>query len=463
MKTDIKYFSKMPDHVIVSGNKLILTRMSKITILTILMLCSVILFGQNLNMTFTATGVATAIDSVKATNLRTNQSVSLPGHETLMLSFNTGINSFSEISRTGNVFPNPFQGKTTFVVYIEKSQAVTLEVRNIVGQVVAQTQTMVQRGTHSFAIALSRAGIYLVSLSTNKGKEGYKVVCNETSEASDRIFYSGMVDDYAWIPNFKNITVYTLDYTSGDIILYRCRSGVHTTIVTDSPAESKNYEVEFAVCADPDGKNYAIVKINTQTWMAENLAYLPEVSASSTGSDSLKNYYVYDYEDTLVANAKNTFNYKSYGVLYNWPAAMSNDGKTLSGSGRLQAVCPAGWHLPDDGEWKILEENLGMNAQDADTIYLRNSGEVGKKLKSSVNWINGGNGSNSGGFTALPGGYRNTHGGFRSIDNYALFWSAGQSDTTTWYRSLNFNDNGVYRFNTLKSHGLSVRCVKDSF
>ena len=453
----------MPNHVIASGNVLILTRMSKYIMFFLILLSTETLSGQNLNMTFTATGTATTVDSIKATNLRTNQNVTLPGNETLMLSFNTGINSFSEVTRTGNVFPNPFQGKTTYVVYIEKSQAVTLEVRNIVGQVVAQTQTTVQHGTHSFAVSLSRAGIYLVSVTTGQGKEGYKVVCNETAEASDRIFYSGMVDDNARIPNFKNTTVYTLDYTSGDIILYRCRSGVHTTIVTDSPAESKNYEVEFAVCADPDGKNYAIVKINAQTWMAENLTYLPEVSASSTGSDSLKKYYVYDYEDTLVADAKNTFNYKFYGALYNWPATMGNDGKTLSGSGRLQAVCPAGWHLPDDEEWKILEENLGMNAQDADTIYLRNSGEVGKKLKSSINWINEGNGSNFSGFTALPGGYRNTHGGFRSIDNYALFWSATQSDTTIWYRSLNFNDSGVYRLTTLKSHGFSVRCIKDSF
>jgi len=463
MKTDINHCSKMPYHVIVSGNVLIFTRMSKFTILTILMLGAVTLFGQNLNMTFTATGVATAIDSVKATNLRTNQSVTLPGNETLMLSYSTGMNSFSEITPTGNVFPNPFQGKTTFVVYIETPQQVILEVRNILGQVVAQTQTIVQPGTHSFAIALSRAGIYLVSLSTNKGKEGYKVVCNETSEASDRIFYSGMVEDDARIQNLKNTTVYTLDYTAGDIILYRCRSGVHTTIVTDSPTESKNYEVEFAVCADPDGKNYAIVKINSQTWMAENLAYLPEVSASTMGSDSVKHYYVYNYEDTLVAGAKNTLNFNTYGVLYNWSAAMGEGGKIYSATENLQAVCPAGWHLPDDEEWKVLEENLGMNAQDADTIYLRNSGEVGKKLKSSVNWINEGNGSNSGGFTALPGGYRNTHGGFRSVENYALFWSAGLSDTTTWYRSMNFNDNGVYRFNTLKSHGLSVRCVKDSF
>jgi len=437
--------------------------MLKFNMLLLLMLSTVIFHGQNLNMTYTASGVVSGIDSVTATNLTTNQHVTLPGNETLLLSYHTGINSFSEIAGTGYVFPNPFPGKTTFVAHIEKTQPVTLEVQNMVGQVVAQTQTIVQQGTHSFAISLSRAGIYLVSISTFQGKEGYKVVCNETAETTDRILYAGMAEDNFQTPKVKNTTLYTLDYTSGDVILYRCKSSVHTTIVTDSPTESKNYEVEFAVCADLDGKNYAIVKINTQTWMAENLAYLPDVSASATGSDSLKNYYVYDYEDTLVAEAKNRPNYKLYGVLYNWPAAFGDDGKTATKSGSFQSVCPSGWHLPDDGEWKILEENLGMSQQDADTIYLRNSGEVGKKIKSSLNWFYEGHGSNSSGFTALPGGYRNTHGGFRSKDNYALFWSATQSEDNVWFRSLNFNDSGVYRFTTLKSHGFSVRCIKDAF
>jgi uncharacterized protein (TIGR02145 family) len=238
-------------------------------------------------------------------------------------------------------------------------------------------------------------------------------------------------------------------------------SGIYTTIITDSPTESKNYEVEFAACTDPDGKSYAIVKVGTQTWMAENLAYLPAVSHVAKGSDSLKHYYVYDYDDSLVGPAKNTGNYKIYGVLYNWPAAMNTEGKASPGSGRSQAVCPTGWHMPDDSEWKELETALGMSQYDADTIYLRSSGDVGKKLKSSLGWINDGNGSNFSGFTTLPGGYRNTHGDFRSIDNYALYWTASLSDTLAYYRSLSFNDYGVYRIPTLKSHGLSVRCVRD--
>jgi uncharacterized protein (TIGR02145 family) len=49
--------------------------------------------------------------------------------------------------------------------------------------------------------------------------------------------------------------------------------------------------------------------------------------------------------------------------LYNWPAAI--------------AACPAGWHLPTDEEWKILEKNQGMTNSDGDATEWRNSGTVG--------------------------------------------------------------------------------------
>ncbi len=436
--------------------------MSKSIILAIVMLSSMILCGQNLKITFTASGAAYKVDSVKATNLRTNENVTLPGNDTLILAFNsgTGITSNTEMIHQGTVYPNPFPGKTTFVADVLKAQTLTLEVYTLTGQSVARTQALVQPGSHKFELSLSKAGIYMISVTSDQGTEGFKIMCSESSGTENMIRFKGHSPDNK-IPLLKKMNLYTLGYTNGDIILYRCRGGVHITIITDSPTLSKNYEVEFAPCIDPDGKSYAIVKIGTQTWMAENLAWLPSVSVSSKDSDSLKYYYVYDYEDSIVNNAKKSVNYKLYGVLYNWPAAMNKGGQKELTMFTEQGGCPTGWHLPDDNEWKNLEMNLGMGQTKADSLYWRNSGEVGIKLKSSINWFGNGTGSNSSGFTALPGGYLNTHGSFRSIASYAVFWSASKSDTLPWYRSLHFNDNGSYRFTTMPGHGFSVRCVKN--
>jgi len=424
------------------------------------MLGSLFLSGQNLRMTFTASGASGNVDSVKATNLRTNENVTLPGQDTLYLSLNIGIDELKDRSGQGYAFPNPFQGRTTFVTYIPHAQTVTLGIYSLSGQLVAREQAFVQKGNNAFYLSLNRTGVYLISLSSDMGTTGCKVICTGPDGSGDWIRYAGVTDGTG-SPRLKSTTIYTLGYSQGDIVLYRCRGGIHTTIITDWPDASKNYTVEFVPCTDPDGKSYAIVKIGNQYWMAENLAWLPKVSASGIGSDSLPYYYVYGYEDSVVSAAKNTTNYKMHGVLYNWPAAMTASKKTSIVPGMARGACPAGWHVPEDEEWKVLEKSLGMTQADADTLYLRNSGEVGKKLKSTQGWQVNDNGINMSGFTGLPAGYRNLHGGFKNIGSSAIFWTATQSDTASWYRNLNALDSGVYRLATLRDHGLSVRCIKD--
>jgi len=195
---------------------------------------------------------------------------------------------------------------------------------------------------------------------------------------------------------------------------------------------------------------YKYVKIGTQTWMAENLAYLPAVSPSSDGSETSPLYYVYDYEGSSISEAKSKGNYTSYGVLYNWEAA--------------KIACPSGWHLPTDEEWKTLEKNQGMSDTQADAQWYRDSGKVGCKLKEAgtSHWISSDTDvTNSSGFKALPGGVRFS-GGFYSLGFHTDFWSASESGTSdAWTRNLYFTNDGVYRDNSNRYCGFSVRCLQN--
>ncbi len=108
-----------------------------------------------------------------------------------------------------------------------------------------------------------------------------------------------------------------------------------------------------------DGTHYNAVKIGNQVWMAENLKYLPSVVGPGTGSQTTPYYYVYGYDSTVVADAKATSNYTTYGVLYNWPAAMNEATSSSSNPSGVQGACPTGWHLPSDAEWTELTDYLG--------------------------------------------------------------------------------------------------------
>ena len=419
-----------------------------------------LLYSQELRMTFKANGASSAVDSVKATNLRTYSSVSLPGNDTLILEMSTGIPDPADESE-GIVYPNPCSGRATLIAYSGLEQTGVFALFTLSGQELSRSNVTLHQGNNLFQLTLAKTGVYMLSLRTGQGSSAYKIICTETGEGGNTILFRGMYAGNPGSLHLKDLNVYRLACKSGDIILYRCRGGVNTTIITDSPLSSKTYQVEFVPCADPAGRNYAVVKIGSQTWMAENLAWLPRVTPSDTGAENMKFYYVYAYQDTIVSSAKRSADYIAYGVLYNWPAAMNLSGKRSSHQAGEQAVCPSGWHLPSDEEWKTMELSLGMTQADADTMYLRMSGDVGMKLKATMAWPEDTLTSNFSGFTALPGGYRNTHGSFDLKLHNALFWTSTSLDTMSWYRCFDFNDRGVYRMTTLWSQGLSVRCVKD--
>lgn len=119
-----------------------------------------------------------------------------------------------------------------------------------------------------------------------------------------------------------------------------------------------------------DNKIYKIVTINDQTWFAENLAYLPKVfkSEAANNCNGEQQYFVLNYEGEDVSAAKATEEYKTYGVLYNWYAAMGKDNATGSDGNSIpsgiQGPCPDGWHVPSVGEWKKLEEYVASQLPD---------------------------------------------------------------------------------------------------
>jgi uncharacterized protein (TIGR02145 family) len=213
-----------------------------------------------------------------------------------------------------------------------------------------------------------------------------------------------------------------------------------TNITVSEQSEIKYGEMVY------DGRTYKTVIINGKEWMAENLAYLPAVYPTLSLSYTEPRYNVYGYQGTDIATAKQQPNYITYGVLYNWFAA--------------KAACPPGWHLPSDEEWKQLEMALGMTKEQADATGSRGT-DQGKQMKATSGWFINGNGFNTSGFSALPGGNID-YITFFNIEKKGFWLSSTEGDANlVWIRILEYGNEKVQRGLNYKGYCFSVRCVRD--
>ncbi|WP_292484142.1 FISUMP domain-containing protein [Methanohalobium sp.] len=212
--------------------------------------------------------------------------------------------------------------------------------------------------------------------------------------------------------------------------------------------ESSNGNETGTFTDSRDGQTYEWIKIGDQVWMAENLNY----DQDSYGKD-----WCYDNDES---------NCNTYGRLYDWAAVMQDASSSNSNPSDVQGVCPDGWHVPSDEEWKELEIQLGMSQSDADNTGYRGSNESSKLAGIDSLWKDGDLTNNSGfgssGFTALPGGYRNYGVTFSGNGKAAYWWSSSEdSSTSALGRILLYNGSNVYRDGSNKESGFSVRCVRD--
>jgi len=241
-----------------------------------------------------------------------------------------------------------------------------------------------------------------------------------------------------------------------DTLLIYSNGGDQQVIVTIEEQEHSGYFTD-----ERDGTTYQWVKIGDQFWMAENLAYLPKVNPPNGGSMNDPYYYVYGYGGMSVSEAKATETYKTYGVLYNWTAAMAEAAGSNANPSGVQGICPNGWHLPGDAEWEQLAQTIntrkGPYHQSGD-----NWNDVGNHLKATSGWNNLGNGTDDFGFSALPGGYRYYYGSFYHIRDTGYWWSTTENnDGNAWYRYLHYSNSDFSRTNYSRDYGFSIRCIRD--
>lgn len=237
-----------------------------------------------------------------------------------------------------------------------------------------------------------------------------------------------------------------------------------------------NSSLTYGSLTDQDGNTYKTIKIGSQTWMAENLRTTKyrngdviETTIPSTKDISTEKNAKYQWTFDFNPGENNV---ATYGRMYTWSTI--NDSRNIA---------PTGWHIPTDAEWETLIVYLGGNVDAGAKLS-----ETGKthwqdpKMDDPVaDWIIWKNSitvaTNETGFTALPGGVRDSKGTFSQNDQSGSWWSSSNDESyeaIKWSLGYNiyithengiltYDVKGVYAYNDYleKEFGLNVRCVKD--
>ena len=194
------------------------------------------------------------------------------------------------------------------------------------------------------------------------------------------------------------------------------------------------------------------VTIGTQTWTSKNLDVttyrngdtIPEVQDKKAWAKLTTGAWCY-YENK-------TENGTTYGKLYNLYAVYDE-----------RNLAPEGYHIPLIEDWKMLSDYLGKERV------------ASKKIKSTSGWKTydaneenryeeipdvkkrietDGNGTNTTGFTGLPGGCREGS-SFSGIGDQANWWGGMYLQSDHKFSSIYIEDRKAARY------GLSVRLIKD--
>jgi uncharacterized protein (TIGR02145 family) len=425
-------------------------------------------FGQNptLELTFTAIDSAAYVqlDSIKVMDRTQGGDTVLYYPDTvLVLDYQVGISETNIDTEGFYVFqnyPNPVADQTTISLLVPEKDNMSMIITDMLGRVIINSDRLLGKGIHSFRFTPSGGNLYFFSAKWRGNSNSIKIVqIGSNSNGVSSLEYLGSEISS---PQLKSTAdVQSFFFNIGDTLLYIAYTDTHQSGMLDAPEENDTYTFQFATnipCpgtpkVEYEGQVYNTIQILSQCWLKENLNVGTMIPGNQDmANDGLIEKYCYN---NLEAKCD------VWGGLYQWNEMMqyyTNPG--------IQGICPPGWHIPTDEEWKVLEgvvdSQYGIGDPEWDGWIMRGS-DIGDKLKSQNGWYTSMNGSDSHGFALLPGGLRYYNdGNFHHSGAHANLWSSSEhTGDYKWFRFVIGYIIEIYRNSTPWEYGYSVRCIRN--
>jgi uncharacterized protein (TIGR02145 family) len=443
----------------------------RIIIIVLALMLAYGLYSQKpiLKLIFTSVDSANnvQIDSIKVMNrTQGNDTVLYYPDTILVLDFLTGIHNVEMEDVGFEVFqnyPNPLKDQTTISLYVPEKDRLILVVSDMLGKVILKTETILEKGLHSFRFTPGRGNLFFFTAQWRGHSSSIKILFTGAfTTGTVSLEYTGSEHPPQYLKVVAAIQEFS--FSPGDELLYIGYADTLQSGMLDSPEQSQIYTFQFATnipCPGTptityEGQVYNTIQIFSQCWLKENL----NVGTMVPGNQNQLNNGIIEKYCYVDDNS----NCNLYGGFYQWSEMMQYT--TQLGA---QGICPPGWHVPTDEEWKVLEGTVDNQYAIGDTTwdgYGFRGYDAGTNLKSASSWFENGNGTDLFGFSGQPSGLRFIYGGgFLGLGINGYWWPSTEYDSATaWYRSVTYCYPGVYRnisSGLSKAYGLSVRCLRD--
>jgi uncharacterized protein (TIGR02145 family) len=432
-----------------------------------LLSCSILWGAQGQNsITLTYTGINDGIyqqlGSIHVRNITQGGDTTLYYPDTVLVLNYVGINDMQgdlQGFRVDRNFPNPVTDRSTFGVCLPHRDILDLEVTDLLGRRLITEERGLGKGYHTFSFIPGPERIYFVTASCGGKSTTLKILnAGQGQGRTCSLQYEGPVGGEAVLKG-SSVSPEFL-FSPGDMLLcIGSAEGIESSLV-DAPETSRDYVFQFATNIPCPGLDsiyyeeqwYHTIQILSQCWLKENLNAGTMILGTQQPSDNgiIEKYCFANGE--MACDAK--------GGLYLWEEVMqyvTNEG--------TQGICPPGWHVPSDEEFKILEgaadSQYGMGHGIWNSTGFRGY-DVAVNLKSVNGWYSNGNGTDLYGFRALPTGYWYQNAFFEYNEDCGWWTSSSNSSVLPWYRGMNYQSDAMARMvNTFGPFGAAVRCVKD--
>lgn len=207
---------------------------------------------------------------------------------------------------------------------------------------------------------------------------------------------------------------YKITWSDGSVDSVRLglKAGIYYVNISDAKKNIfldtiKVKQPPYPVCKDVDGNLYRTAIFGNQIWMTENL----RTTKNSKG--------------VQISSIKTSEDVSQYGLLYDWQNAMNGETEE-----EAQGICPEGWHIPSNAEWKELSDYLKTNDLEIKEV-----------------------------FNVQYGGFYNN--GLNNVGKSVSYWSSTKAKDNVWKRYFHKDLSKIFSYHESVNNGISVRCIKN--